>query len=128
MNREAAEGAAVRRCPKDNNDQLEVSFNRHKNMPRPNAKIRFSANQKAQLAKYINNIILHSRRSGRLIRDEEFFEKAKRSIVSFLKDYYVGPDQADNIARNLLPLFSNFRSGDIDFIEGVVDAVCDDSS
>jgi len=28
----------------------------------------------------------------------------------------------------LLPLFSNFRSGDIDFIEGVVDAVCDDSS
>ena len=76
----------------------------------------------------INKIILHSRRSGRLIRDEEFFEKAKRSIVSFLKDYYVGPDQADNIARNLLPLFSNFRSGDIDFIEGVVDAVCDDSS
>ena len=57
-------------------------------MPRPNAKIRLSSYQKAQLAKFIKNIILHGRRSGESRDREYFLEKAKRSIVSFLKDYY----------------------------------------
>ena len=97
-------------------------------MPRSNKKIRLSSDQKRQLSSYINNIILQHRRSGD--RDNEaFLEKAKRSIVSFLKGYGVGVDQSDTIARNLLPLLlNNFRSGNIDYVDGIVDTVCDESS
>lgn len=98
-------------------------------MPRPNAKIRLNSYQKSQLARYVHTIIMNSRNNGLAHADPDYFlEKAKRSVAHFLKDMNVGVEQADSIARDLLPLFTNYRSGDIDFIEDIVYTACDESS
>ena len=97
-------------------------------MPRPNKKIRLSSYQKAQLAIYINNFIVYGRRSGESRDSEAFLEKAKRSVVSILKDMGVGVDQAELIALNLTTVFVNYRSGDSDYVEDIVNVVCDESS
>ena len=98
-------------------------------MPRPNARVRLNSYQKAQLAQYVHTIIMNSSRNGLKHADPDYYlEKAKRSVVHFLKEMNVGAEQADIVARNLLPLFTNYRSGDIDYIEDIVYTVCDDSS
>ena len=114
--------AARRRRPKDNNDQLEVSFNRHKNMPRPKKRT-VSNVSTLGLSQLISELSARYRhmRNNPFRRSSDMLGSIRSEVFEYIRnDMGYNLYQAHRLFRRVSYLLTDSRSSSLAYVEDIV--------